>query len=143
MSLLRTILGLKSKAERKMPAASEDGEGGPGKTTGAGSEPLGELVAFMKGMLECLATERIDQLTLREVITRFVEEKPERPYPLRGALLVLPHCEGKQVAWAFLDHENALVRGENGNPLGRKAICATLDGELDAMMAGRELLIVE
>lgn len=142
MSLLRTILGLKSKTERKIPAAPEDGEGGPGKTTGAGSDPLGELAIFMMGMLESLATERIGQLTLRAAISRFVEEKPERPYPVRGALLVLPHREGKQVVWAFLDPEDALLRGEDGKPLGRKAICATLDGELEAMMAGRELLIV-
>jgi hypothetical protein len=139
MSLLRALLGLKSEPAQERPATPAEGET---KATVPGTDPLGELAAFMKGMLESLATERIGQLTLREAITRFVETKPERPYPVRGALLALPHREGKQVVWAFLDPEDALVRDEEGAPLGRKAICAGLDEELEAMMAGRELLIV-
>jgi hypothetical protein len=143
MSFLRTILGLKSEPAKDKTAQATDGGAESGKATGAGCDSLGELAAFMKGMLASLATERIAQLTLRVAITRFVEAKPECPYPVRGALLVLPHREGKQVVWAFLDTEDALLRGEEGQLLGRKAICATLDGELEAMMAGRELLIVE
>lgn len=143
MSFLRTILGLKSDPVKEKPAQPADGGASAGKPTGSGNDPLGELSAFMRGMMESLATERIGQLTLRDAITRFVETKPERPYPVRGALLVLPHREGKQVVWAFLDPEDALVRGEDGKPLGRKAICATLDDELASLMAGRELLIVE
>lgn len=143
MSFLRTLLGLRSDPEKAKPQAAKNGAETVDHPVAIGSEGLGELAAFMKGMLGCLATERLGQLTLREAITRFVDGKPERPYPVRGALIVQPHREGKQVVWAFLDRDDNLELDGDGRPLGRKAICAGLDEELDAMMAGRELLIVE
>ncbi len=134
MSFLRTILGLNNRPD----------ETGQPQTENVGDKKTGSpLLSFIRGMAENLAIERIGQLTLREAVTRFVETRPERPFPVKGALIVQPHREGKQVVWVFLDRDNNLVRDDDGQPPGRKAICSTLDEELTTLLAGRELLIVE
>jgi hypothetical protein len=97
----------------------------------------------MEGMVDNLSTERIQELTLREAITRFVEGKPKPFEAAKGALIVQPHREGKLVFWAFLESDNSLMCGDDGKPYGRKAICGRLDDELTATLKGNELLIVE
>jgi hypothetical protein len=144
MNILRCIFGFKDKpAETKPVAIPEADTKTAAVPTGRVSEVLRPFLAFMEGMSESLATERIELLTLRDAIRRFVEGKPKQCEPVKGALIVQPHREGKLVLWAFLDSDNSVMRGDDCKPLGRKAICGTLDDELTAMLGERELLIVE
>ena len=132
---------------RKTPGSSNDAE-----RSAEGSEALSQqqnnsgllsqMLIFAGAMADSLTTERIKLLTLRAVITRFVDLKPEVGN-LRGALLVQPHREGSMVYWIFLDSNNNPQSGNDGQPLGAKAICADLDEELATMLGGRDVLIVE
>ena len=140
MNILRSIFGLGSKAKDQNPV---DTQVPKPKQPGGVNEVLRPLLTFMEGMAESLCAERIDELTLREVVKRFVEGKPESPESLKGALFVKPHREGQLVLWTFLDSTNNVIRGKDGAPLGCKAICAVLDEELTTMLAEHELLIVE
>jgi hypothetical protein len=103
---------------------------------------LSQMLIFAGAMADNITTERIKLLTLRDVITRFVDLKPDAGN-LRGALLVQPHREGSMVYWIFLDSANNLQSGDDGLPLGAKAICTNLDEELATMLGGRDVLIVE
>lgn len=142
MGILRSILGLDDRL--KSPQQSVTTADMPTIDAKESiSEILHPFLTFMDGMAENLSTERMEQLTLRDAITRFVEGKPEQWQPTKGALIVRPHREGKLVLWAYLDKENGIVRKEDGKPFGRKAICGRLDDELTATLAGREMLIVE
>jgi hypothetical protein len=140
MSFLKILLGLKNRTDEEDRTQTEQAGVKAGEHE---RDAINTMLTFIKGMVESLATERIEFLTLREAITRFVEVKPERPYPVRGALIAQSHREGKLVVWAFLDRDNNMILDDSGAPLGRKAICAQLDEELTAMLDGRELLIVE
>jgi len=140
MSILRSLLGLDEKTTYKKPEDNQEAR--PKAVTGV-SEALRPFLAFMEVMAESLATERIEELTLREAITRFVEGKPKQFEPAKGALIVQPHREGKLVYWAFLNSDNSMMCGEDGKAFGRKAICSRLDAELVATLKGNELLIVE
>ena len=144
MGLLRNILGLDDKPKSAGRPASADATD---KDTTAQPETISEALrpfrAFIEGMLDNLVTERMDELTLREAITRFVEGKPKQVEPAKGALIVQSHREGKIVLWAFLKSDNTLICDESGKPFGRKAICSRLDSELTATLKGNELLIFE
>lgn len=135
MGMLDIILGLNSKPKEQRKTDA--------KTAAKQSETLRPFKAFMDGMLENLAIERMDELTLRKAITRFVEGKPKPLEPAKGALIVQPHREGKIVFWAFLKEDNSLMCDEAGKPFGFKAICSKLDAELTATLKGNELLIFE
>lgn len=135
MGIIRNILGLSEKT--KVAEKSDT------KSTSNQSEALRPFKAFMEGMLDNFSIERVEELTLREAITRFVEGKPKSLEPAKGVLIVQPHREGKIVFWAFLKEDNNLICDESGKPIGRKAICARLDQELISTLRGNELLIFE
>jgi len=132
MSILRSIMGFVEKSKEIGKLEEE-----------MYSEALRPFKTFIDGMLDNLATERMEELTLREAITRFVEGKPKPFEPAKGALIVQPHREGNMVLWAFLKEDNSLMCDETGKPYGRKAICNRLDQELLATLKGSELLILE
>lgn len=142
MSILGSLLGLAKRTDEAERSGSDAKANDSAAPVGV-SERLRPFLVFMEGMAESLATERIQELTLREAVTRFVEGKPVTSQPAKGALIVQPHRDGKLVLWTFLDGDDRLMCDETGKPLGRKAICASLDEELAAILKDKELLIIE
>lgn len=142
MGILRSILGL-TDIPKKGTASADPAQQSEKIPPESISEALRPFKAFIDGMLDNLSIERIEELTLREAITRFVDGKPKSVELAKGALIVQPHREGKLVLWAFLHSDNTPMCGDDGKPFGRKAICARLDDELTTTLKGKELLIVE
>ncbi len=146
MGLFKNLFGCAAKTAHTnaaSDAAEETAACADEKTAESEADVIRPLLAFLKGMAESLATERIETLTLREAVTRMVEGRPELECAAKGALVVVPHREGRQVFWTYLDSANQIVRLADGSLAGKKAICTSIDDELSVVLGGRELLILE
>jgi len=100
-----------------------------------------KLVRVVRDML--VVKEPVQQLTYNDAIAYFVNERPDDPRIVKGALLLLPERVGTRVFFLFLDEQNTPLCTTNGHFYGRNLKVQSLDEELEEAFGGTELLLLE
>ena len=87
--------------------------------------------------------ETIPELTYSEVIKYFVEQRPDDPRIVKGAVLLVPQQQGIRTHFLFLDENSDVLSGPDGKVYGKTSLVATFDDELKEAFGDTELLIFE
>ena len=111
------------------------------------TKKLEQLGVILKAVLEIIGHLKesgisAKELTYKEVIKYFVEERPSDPRVDKGAFVVERHAKGIMTIWTFLDSNNQPVTSDKGKPYYRKLKVTHFDKELEEMLDGQSLLIV-
>ncbi|MBW4626219.1 MAG: hypothetical protein KME49_12125 [Brasilonema octagenarum HA4186-MV1] len=104
-----------------------------------------ELAGAMRLLLNQipLEPEVIREMTYEASISYFVTQRPRDPRVAKGAMLRQPHPKGELFLQVFLDKNNELICGDDGNPFGRQVIVIKFDSELMDTFGTDSLVIVE
>jgi len=90
-----------------------------------------------------VAGEPVPELTYNDTIAYFVNERPDDPRIVKGAVLLIPRRLAMQVYFLFLDEHNTPLGNEGANLYGRSLRVVRLDDELQEAFGDTELLIFE
>ncbi len=87
--------------------------------------------------------EPVTELTYSETISYFVNERPDDPRIVKGAVLLMPRRPVIQVHFLFLNEQNAPLCNSLGDLYGRTLLAVRLDDEFQEAFGGTDLLILE
>jgi hypothetical protein len=82
-----------------------------------------------------------DLLSYQEVVSYFVNQHPGDPRIEAGAMLTRPYPNGQLVFQVFLDRNDKVCLGPNGDAYGRALVVRRLDAELGRLLAGEDLVV--
>lgn len=85
----------------------------------------------------------IEEMTFRDAVGYFVENRPSEPAVAKGAMLLQPDEEGRLFIQVFLTKTGELVTDHAGRPYCRVARIYRMDDELMNVFKGQDLVVVE
>lgn len=85
----------------------------------------------------------VPELTYSETIAYFVNQRPDDPRIVKGAVLLVPQRGVTQVYFLFLDAQDTPLCDADGHLYGRSLPVLRLDDELQEAFGETELLILE
>ena len=102
------------------------------------------LRALIAGIDSLLGVERVSLLTYEDAVKSFIREKPSDRGTLKGVLILNNAGFGESmVTWAYLDQNYSPILDDQGKPIGKRLVAASLDDELAECFSGSTILIME
>lgn len=95
------------------------------------------------GAILPLGPQTVSELTYRQAIQYFIEQRPAQGRVVRGAMLSQDHPQGRLLTQVFLDENNDLVADASGKACGRRLVVHRFDSELQRTFGDKDLVIVE